>query len=128
MEDLTLHGKIGLLLLFYGVQTNFMLFGMEININLLFWGAFGQVFALIVTYSEMEENYKEAATIWGVARFFANLVKGAVFSLMATERIAAWLNFDSIYIVAFFLGCFFDLLWPVLVKRFKKYINEKAII
>lgn len=128
MSELTIPGKLGLVLILYALQTNIVVFGLEVNINILFWGAFGQVFALIVTYSEMEKQAREVVTFFGVLKFIANLVKGAVFSVMVTERVAAWIGFSSIYILAFFIGCFFDLLYPILTKRVKKYFYEKAVI
>jgi len=130
MGETNLIGKVTFAMILYALGTDVVVFGLALNVNLLFWGAVGQIFALIANWKKLETEVENIGSIMGVLRFGAGLIKGAVLAVMTAGKIAAWIASPHLseYLVAFFIGALVDLIWPILTEGIKKYASEKVNI
>ena len=108
------------------LQAGVLVFGLQLNPELLFWGAVGQLFMMLVTYSEQKEKAARVATFWDLVKYFAGIVKGAVFAVILAVQVADWVGFENEHLIAFALGAGADYLIPIFHNFIKKKANDKA--
>ena len=94
------------------------------DVELLYWGAMGQVMALIIRFADQRKMAQEKREKLDWILYLVNIAKASLLAFYFSQTVADKGWTETPHLAAIWIGLLADLSNPLL-NHFKKYINEK---